>query len=77
MLVTRGVLNLTHRASHSAPAPLEPGVVYHVTVPLKGICRVLVKVSFWNIFVVCFVLFCCFLALFWYLHLHFIFISLL
>jgi putative CocE/NonD family hydrolase len=34
-LVCRGMLNLTHRDSREAPAPLEPGVVYDVTFPLE------------------------------------------
>ncbi|MGH3006158.1 MAG: CocE/NonD family hydrolase [Gaiellaceae bacterium] len=33
-LVTRGVLNLTHRESHEEPTPLEPGRRYDVRVPL-------------------------------------------
>jgi putative CocE/NonD family hydrolase len=33
-LVTRGVLNLTHRESHEEPSPLEPGTRYVVRVPL-------------------------------------------
>jgi hypothetical protein len=33
-LVTRGVLNLTHRESHEKPSPLEPGTRYTVRVPL-------------------------------------------
>jgi putative CocE/NonD family hydrolase len=33
-LVSRGFLNLTHRASHSEPEPLVPGRAYAVTVPL-------------------------------------------
>ena len=33
-LVTRGLLNLTHRASHEAPSALEPGTRYEVPVPL-------------------------------------------
>ncbi len=33
-LVTRGVLNLTHRDSHEHPEPLEPGRRYEVRVPL-------------------------------------------
>ena len=36
-LVTRGLLNLTHRDSHAHPAPLEPGRRYAVTVPLNAI----------------------------------------
>lgn len=34
-LVTRGLLNLTHRDSREEPAPLEPGVAYHVTFELE------------------------------------------
>jgi predicted acyl esterase len=33
-LVTRGLLNLTHRVSHEQPEPLEPGRRYEVRVPL-------------------------------------------
>jgi putative CocE/NonD family hydrolase len=33
-LVTRGLLNLTHRESHEAAEPLEPGQRYEVRVPL-------------------------------------------
>ena len=33
-LITRGVLNLTHRESHGEPEPLEPGRRYEVRVPL-------------------------------------------
>jgi putative CocE/NonD family hydrolase len=33
-LVTRGLLNLTHRESHEQPSPLEPGTRYSVRVPL-------------------------------------------
>jgi hypothetical protein len=33
-LVTRGLLNLTHRESHETPSPLEPGRRYEVVVPL-------------------------------------------
>jgi hypothetical protein len=36
-LVTKGVLNLTHRAGHDRPTPLVPGRVYEVTVPLLAI----------------------------------------
>ncbi|MEZ4865947.1 MAG: CocE/NonD family hydrolase [Caldilineaceae bacterium] len=35
-LVTKGVLNLTHRASHTEPSPLTPDQVYAVTVPLDA-----------------------------------------
>ena len=33
-LVTRGLLNLSHRASHEEPSALEPGTRYEVRVPL-------------------------------------------
>ncbi|MBV7327953.1 CocE/NonD family hydrolase [Chloroflexi bacterium TSY] len=35
-LVTKGLLNLTHRDSHEQPSPLEPDQVYEVTVPLDA-----------------------------------------
>jgi uncharacterized protein len=35
-LVTRGVLNLTHRESHEAPQPLEPGTPVTVTIELDA-----------------------------------------
>jgi uncharacterized protein len=56
LLVTRGVLNLTHRESHEHPAPLEPGRRYDVTVPLDVIghsfpagnrIRVAVSPAYW------------------------------
>ena len=34
-LVAQGVLNLTHRRSHTSPSPLDPGVVETVDVPLR------------------------------------------
>ncbi|HEX5824828.1 MAG TPA: CocE/NonD family hydrolase, partial [Candidatus Limnocylindrales bacterium] len=34
--VTAGILNLTHRDSHTTPAALEPGVVTEVRVPLRS-----------------------------------------
>lgn len=34
-LVSAGVLNLTHRRSHSHPEPLRPGVVEEIRVPLR------------------------------------------
>ena len=34
-LVTRGLLNLTHRESREDPSPLEPGAEYHVVVELE------------------------------------------
>ncbi len=36
-LVTKGVLNLTHRDGHERPEPLAPGKVYEVRVPLQAI----------------------------------------
>ncbi|HLH70543.1 MAG TPA: CocE/NonD family hydrolase [Candidatus Dormibacteraeota bacterium] len=36
-LITRGLLNLTHRDGHEAPCPLEPGRAYRVRVPLNAI----------------------------------------
>ena len=38
-MVTYGVLNLTHRDSHSDPTPLEPGRFYDVAVPLNFIAH--------------------------------------
>jgi len=55
-LVTRGVLNLTHREGHEEPIPLEPGRRYPVTVALSSIgtaipaghrLRVSVASAFW------------------------------
>ena len=40
-LVTRGVLNLTHRHSHEHPEPLPPGEPVPVTVELDGIAEAL------------------------------------
>ncbi len=34
--VTAGILNLTHRESHAAPSPLEPGVVTEVRIPMRA-----------------------------------------
>jgi hypothetical protein len=36
-LVSRGLLNLTHRESHEHPTPLEPGKQYTVVVRLNGV----------------------------------------
>ena len=36
-LVSRGVLNATHRTSHRDPSPLTPGDVYELEIPLKVI----------------------------------------
>ncbi|HYM64481.1 MAG TPA: CocE/NonD family hydrolase [Gaiellaceae bacterium] len=38
-LVTRGLLNLTHRESHEEPKPLEPGRDYEVRVRLNAIAH--------------------------------------
>jgi putative CocE/NonD family hydrolase len=38
-LVSRGLLNLTHRESHADPSPLEPGRAYDVTVELDATSR--------------------------------------
>ncbi len=55
-LVTRGLLNLTHRASHEHPEPLEPGKRYAMTVHLDAIAhsmpaghrwRVAVSPTYW------------------------------
>jgi uncharacterized protein len=55
-LVTRGVLNLTHRESHAEPSPLEPGRRFEVRVELNAIAhrfpqghrmRVAVSPNYW------------------------------
>jgi putative CocE/NonD family hydrolase len=55
-LVTRGLLNLTHRDGHQHPEPLEPGRRYQVVVPLDVIAhsfpaghrlRVAVSPAYW------------------------------
>ena len=38
-LLTRGVLNLTHRDSHEHPTPLEPGRSYPARFPLRAIAH--------------------------------------
>jgi putative CocE/NonD family hydrolase len=35
-LVTKGILNLTHRDSHTDPSPVEPGKVYKLSIPLDA-----------------------------------------
>ncbi|MGE0683832.1 MAG: CocE/NonD family hydrolase [Candidatus Binatia bacterium] len=40
LLVTRGVLNLTHRDSHERPAALIPGKIYAVTLELSSVSHV-------------------------------------
>ena len=56
LLVTRGLLNLTHRDDHAEPAPLQPGRRYTVTVRLDAIgqaipaghrLRVAISTSYW------------------------------
>ena len=56
-LVTRGLLNLTHRDSHEEPTPLEPGRRYEVSVRLNAIgqavpaghrLRVAVSPTYWT-----------------------------
>ncbi|GGS30926.1 CocE/NonD family hydrolase [Actinokineospora fastidiosa] len=37
--VSYGLLNLSHRDGHDDPAPVEPGEVYHVEVPLNGVAQ--------------------------------------
>ncbi|AQT82890.1 hypothetical protein B1R94_17410 [Mycolicibacterium litorale] len=37
LLLTRGVLNLTHREGHDHAVALEPGETYDVRIPLKGV----------------------------------------
>ncbi|MGW4392125.1 CocE/NonD family hydrolase [Streptomyces sp. NPDC004685] len=55
-LVTRGLLNLTHRDGHEEPQALEPGRAYEVTVPLVATAhsfapghriRIAVSASYW------------------------------
>jgi len=38
-LVSRGLLNLTHRDSHEFPGPLNPGQRYTITIKLNGIAH--------------------------------------
>jgi putative CocE/NonD family hydrolase len=55
-LITRGVLNLCHRADHEHAEPLEPGVEYAVRIPLKSVAyavpqghrlRLALSTSYW------------------------------
>jgi predicted acyl esterase len=39
-LVSRGILNLTHRSSHSRPEPLVPGELYEVSLEMDATSRV-------------------------------------
>jgi hypothetical protein len=48
-LVTRGMLNLTHRESHENPTPLEPGRRYTVTMQLNAIGYVLPAGHRWRV----------------------------
>jgi hypothetical protein len=48
-LVTRGLLNLTHRDGHERPEPLEPGRRYAVTVRLNAIAHVLPAGHRWRL----------------------------
>jgi len=48
-LVTRGMLNLTHRESHEHPTPLEPGRRYTVTVRLNAIAHTLPPGHRWRV----------------------------
>lgn len=48
-LVTRGVLNLTHRASHVNPMALTPGEPYTVTVALNAIAHQLPAGHCWRV----------------------------
>ncbi|MGB0385012.1 MAG: CocE/NonD family hydrolase [Ardenticatenaceae bacterium] len=48
-LVTRGLLNLTHRDSHEFPTPLEPGKPYTVTIRLNGIAHSLPAGHRWRL----------------------------
>jgi uncharacterized protein len=41
-LITRGALNLCHRAGHDRPARLEPATPVEVTIPLKSVAYALV-----------------------------------
>lgn len=48
-LVTRGVLNLTHRANHATVSPLEPGQQYTVKVQLGVIAHQLPAGHHWRV----------------------------
>lgn len=49
VLVTWGLLNLTHRDSHEHPEPLQPGSRYHVTVQLRMMGYQLAAGHHWRI----------------------------
>jgi predicted acyl esterase len=48
-LISRGLLNLTHRDSHEQPTPLEPGRVYRITVRLNAVAHSLPAGHCWRI----------------------------
>jgi putative CocE/NonD family hydrolase len=48
-LVTRGLLNLTHRESHEHPTPLQPGQRYTVTVRLDAVAYALPPGHRWRL----------------------------
>ena len=48
-LISRGLLNLTHRESHEHPSPLEPGKRYDVTLRLNGIAHSLAPGHRWRV----------------------------
>jgi len=48
-LITRGLLNLTHRDSHEHPTPLEPGRRYTVTLRLNAIAYALPAGHRWRV----------------------------
>ncbi len=48
-LVTRGVLNLTHRESHANPTPLTPGKTYTVTVQCNAVAHQLPAGHRWRV----------------------------
>jgi uncharacterized protein len=49
LLVTRGMLNLTHRESHEHPTPLEPGKEYSVTIKMNAIAHSLPSGHCWRV----------------------------
>ena len=48
-LVSRGLLNLTHRDSHEHPTPLQPGKRYTVTVRLNAVAHSLAAGHRWRV----------------------------
>lgn len=49
LLVSWGLLNLTHRTSHAEPTPLQPGKRYTVTVQLNAIAHQLAPGHRWRV----------------------------